>query len=541
MPRPRRLYVSDSGKYYYLKDKKRVYIKVPEGISNKQVQKINIANIIQQPTARRVKRRKKRKALNYEKGIIPGMKPLGGLPVHFFTPGKSIANMSEAQENKLMKDSVFNFDFMKTLKDFTDSRQKTIENQEQLPVIDPRAKKAFETYKGSYADQKKIINKLNKLYETIDNSKTDHHFNFSNVPDPDKPKRSYEKHPQVESVHSSVGNTPISIPRPTTPDNPFRRKSGVNLSTVNESRETPKSDVIRSTIPTFVTNVREVSKSSNSSILKGNPLPPISPKFSGFDISPGEKERAEARTADRIEREKEIKKAERKKALEESRRHGDGRDTLTGPPRNMKDSSTKVGRSIEPIDPITGFGEGDDGLYNDEIADILKHKTKNFVPVIPIDKISDLLSYVKPGQKWFSAVVNTNPSTSDGSGEDGYAPGHWRSIVVDNRDDFPAAEFFDPLARKAEPGLKKVISEICKKMNPEKLFLAKENMIQRQSKLSSSCGFHAIKFIEDRFDGKPWTQASGYDHYISKLGKADDSVDGEKEIQKLIPKYKKYL
>ena len=140
MPRPRRLYISDSGKYYYLKDKKRVYIKVPEGISNKQVQKINIANIIQQPTARRVKRRKKRGTLKYEKNVVPGMIPkqLGDLPVHFFTPGKNIASLSEAQENKLLKDSVFNFDFMKTLKDFTDNRQKMIENKEEKPVVNQR-------------------------------------------------------------------------------------------------------------------------------------------------------------------------------------------------------------------------------------------------------------------------------------------------------------------------------------------------------------------------------------------------------------------
>ena len=73
---------------------------------------------------------------------------------------------------------------------------------------------------------------------------------------------------------------------------------------------------------------------------------------------------------------------------------------------------------------------------------------KHFVPCIASDQTSDLLQYVKRGDKEFSFVINTNPSKSNGSGKDGYPVGHWTCVFIDNRDDYPSCEFFDPLVHK---------------------------------------------------------------------------------------------
>ena len=59
MSRPRRLYINSKGKYYYIVDGKKKFIKVPEGMSQKQIQTINIKNIIAGPARRLKKRRKK--------------------------------------------------------------------------------------------------------------------------------------------------------------------------------------------------------------------------------------------------------------------------------------------------------------------------------------------------------------------------------------------------------------------------------------------------------------------------------------------------
>jgi hypothetical protein len=53
----------------------------------------------------------------------------------------------------------------------------------------------------------------------------------------------------------------------------------------------------------------------------------------------------------------------------------------------------------------------------------------------------------------FAAVINTNPSQSDGTGQDGFQVGHWRAIFVDNRDDYPSIEYFDPLVSTPEKEL----------------------------------------------------------------------------------------
>jgi hypothetical protein len=189
-----------------------------------------------------------------------------------------------------------------------------------------------------------------------------------------------------------------------------------------------------------------------------------------------------------------------------------------------------------------GHGE-DDGLYNDEIEEIARRSIKNFVPVIASDEIDTLSKYVKPGQKRFAFIINTNPSTSDGSGADGERPGHWRAVYINNDDDFPTVEYFDPLCEGRIPNdLLKVIMKIARKMNPEVMFKYKQNMLQRQSKLTSSCGYHSLGFIEDRYNGVPYADATGYTDYMEKLNQVkDDSRDGEKDVMKYIKKYESYI
>jgi hypothetical protein len=61
----------------------------------------------------------------------------------------------------------------------------------------------------------------------------------------------------------------------------------------------------------------------------------------------------------------------------------------------------------------------------------------------------------------------------------------------------PSIEYFDPLTEgKPEQSLIDICRKIAIKMNPSKLFKYKQNMIRRQSKLTSNCGYHCIHFLE---------------------------------------------
>ena len=185
--------------------------------------------------------------------------------------------------------------------------------------------------------------------------------------------------------------------------------------------------------------------------------------------------------------------------------------------------------------------ENDGGLYNDELEYIMKNRVKHFVPVVAQDKINQLLPFVQPERKYFCSIINTDPSTSTGR--------HWRAIFIDNRDDFPSAEYFDSLCETSqpEPSLLEVMKKIAIKLNPEKMFKFKFNLLQRQNFSSSSCGYHCMQFLEDRINGHDFETATGWKSYQERKQKGrggiPDYIDGEKNLEpykKMIEKKFKY-
>jgi hypothetical protein len=393
MTRPRRLYVDPNKKPYYIINKKKVYVKIPKGVSMKQLQKVNIKNIIQLPTKRRVKRKKKFVKPLFSDKITSGMlkgpeiySPYGQLPTYYFEEKKIFPPLSEL--GKKPREDVF------------------IPSAVKIPMA--------------------------TLIE--------------------------EEIPFATPISERNDNTVRSL-----------------LDTFSEATSSAKTVSEPSVEPTTF-----VKKKTAETI------------------------------AQRVVRKNQEKDTIAKRVLERKRGKG--------------------------------INSNDDGLYNDEIEKITKKRLKHFVPVIPSDKTQDLLKYVKRKDKEFAFVINTNPSESDGSGTDGYRSGHWTCVYIDNRDDYPSCEFYDPLAEGLPP--KPVITimrKIAKKMNPEKMFKYKQNLIRRQSYRTNRCGHHCIKFIEDRMNGIPFCEASGYDDFIQKHKGSDGSDDGEKDLEKVLPKYNSYI
>jgi hypothetical protein len=428
MTRPKRLYVNSKGKYYYIIDGKKKYIKVPPTMSQKQVQNINIKNIIGSTTARRLKRRKKKIEARYQQRIVPNMVETtqSGLPSYIFRPGKSFTSLG-------------------------DLTTKADDNTEKK-LIDIFLKGATQVY--------------NSIASSIGN-------------------------PPIEGTPPREG-TPSSLRRNIFPENPVEEeRNPTPLSNMGQRGFTPEGIPI--TPPSPVSDTTRLKKP------KGEKPKGEKPKGKKSNV-PTQSDFSKIGTFGLAKRFNESKE-----------------ETNLTPLKRSKSNKRK----------IVGSGE-DFGLYNDQIEQIMKKRINNFVPVVAKDQVDSLLGYVKKGDKFFSAVVNTDPSSSGGR--------HWRCIVMDNRDDFPSAEYFDPLCEtmKPEESLLNVMREIAKKMNPEKYFKYKFSEIRRQSFNKSNCGYHVCKYIEDRWNGIPFSEASGYDDYEKRMkgkGAPDNSADGEKELK----------
>lgn len=513
MARPRRLYYNEkTNKYYYLINGKKIFIKVPAGMSQKQAQTINIKNIIQ-GDARRLKPKKKRVKAKYTKKLDKGMEKLQpspfstGRPTYYFQPPSSttilernIAKSDDTATNKLLEL------LLKGAKENIQLPEKPnipLPSVESTPVkVEPETVKVAKSIKKtSYDDAMDFIEQrklMEKTYEDIMKQKKQEipaDFFTAMKPEP------------VE--------TPLPVEKPiTTPYNLRQRKLDSPFTAIKpEPVEKP------STTPLEASRATQQTKEKRGELsYEPENFIKIVKKFGGRNVFNGIKN-PKPKTNEDLDM-KDLKQIKANLGLDE-----------VEPGTSQK---LLIDRILNALKKSKGKGcdckkkKDDDGLYNDEIEEIMKKRIKNYVPVVPQDKVHTLLQYVNPNDKYFTAVVNTEPSHSSGR--------HWRCIFIDNRDDFQSAEYFDPLAETSKPEspLLEVMRTIAKKMNPEKYFKFKFNKLQRQSNNSSNCGFHVMQFIEDRVNGDDFETASGWKSYMKRKqqGKGiPDDIDGEKNVK----------
>lgn len=489
--RPKRIYYdSQKDKYYYFLKNKKIFVKVPKNISLKQLQKVNIKNIINIEKPKRVKRRRKVVKSKFEKKIDDSMIRTTASN-YIFQPQKKFIDLAEYQS--FVKKEPLIIQGIKPIK---------IEKKE-APIIEGI----------------KIPIKIGKIPTLFDDFQNNIKVFFKSMTDEEKSKLSlrllhknylrYFKNLKEDSDNISVEYNNL----------PTDAKDAVNSSGYFNifKNYVLNNDLIPEHIVLDESMVVEPidNKFSEMRGLPPRTLPSLTPEFRKYnkdkkkDIMPSLKEKA----------------LSTKEKLEQT-------PSFSG--------STK-GEEF-PAGTLDGKGKGEDGLYNNEIEKILKIRLKHFIPCIPSDKTNELLQYIRNGQKEFAFVINTNPSDSDGSGNDGYRPGHWTAVYMDNRDDYPSAEYFDPLCEGNIPkDVYNIMKKIAVKMNPNLMFKYKQNMLRRQALDNSNCGQHCIKFIEDRNNCVPFCEASGYDDFIEKHKGSDDSQDGEKDLKKVLKKYNSYI
>ena len=176
------------------------------------------------------------------------------------------------------------------------------------------------------------------------------------------------------------------------------------------------------------------------------------------------------------------------------------------------------GRGIKPDDK--------DGLYNDQIDQIMS-KFRDYKGTIMRDEIKKILPFVQP-QSRLAFIINTD--THDKPGQ------HWIASYIDARngpESSNSLEWFDSFGRSISDLHANDILEDCKLilkcLKPETILKVKENKVIHQKNSSSNCGWFACKFLIDRFRGKSFSEATGF----NDNQKINDSKQGEKQIEKI--------
>jgi hypothetical protein len=550
MTRPRRLYKDAKGRYFYIINNKQKFVKVPKDMAEKDVVKISLKTLENLINKRRVKRKKKRPDYKYEKAIVKGAPEAEPVASKLVVEGRKITQIEDIVKNTKQKKAEQLAENVESFFDALSKKRDTLKSGTELVKTDDKKKQVVKQDKK--ADEtpppknEKIgetdMETINEIIEAamIDNTQMK---SFFDLAENEKLKRGTTK--AYKSYLQGVISTMF--------------KDNKSLSLTEDQRKEIfikyfKDETLKEQFQETFDEIKAEAPETPKEAPAPEPAPPAEPKP---PAKPASEQIRNIKKAIRKPRDtsglmpslRTPAKTTEQKLAETPSFSGTTAGTeapaapmTTSPiPEGIVEKIRKEIAEEEEARKLMGLGDGDDGLYNDEIANLIRKRVGRVVPVIPSDKVKYLKDYVKRGDKTFAAVINTNPSDSDGSGTDGYRVGHWRAIFIDNEDDYPSIEYFDPLVSSPEKELQVELKKIAKKMNPERMFLYKENRLQRQAKEASTCGYHAAQFIDDRFLGIPFSEASGYDDFINSMGTADHSADGEAEIKKYIKKYKIYI
>ena len=155
-----------------------------------------------------------------------------------------------------------------------------------------------------------------------------------------------------------------------------------------------------------------------------------------------------------------------------------------------------------------------DGLYDSQIHAVMKHFS-GYLGTFAIDEINK----IKPSKTSDSSAI-VNLDTSKGKGT------HWVALYISPLKS-KTVEWFDPLADEPPSRFMKDVKQLVNRLDAPTYLKLKINRIKKQSEYTNTCGYHAMKFIVDRLDGKPFIDASGF----SEVTKSENKIK----------KFKKYI
>ena len=153
----------------------------------------------------------------------------------------------------------------------------------------------------------------------------------------------------------------------------------------------------------------------------------------------------------------------------------------------------------------------DKGLSNLDIDDIMDGYPEYMGCIAHNEIKSQILPRVKKGSRG-GFVINTEPASKNGQ--------HWQAVYY-QCSPYPEMDWFDSYGDPCGPSLMRDLKLIADRLDCRAMMKFKENRIRVQGN-TNNCGFHSCKFLIDRFNGKNFVDASGY----------NDSQHGEAQIKK---------
>jgi hypothetical protein len=516
--RPRRLYVTDDGRYFYLQNKKRKFVKTPIGMNQQQIVKINLGNMVK-PKKRRRKKRKTapEKKVSISEGTSSGLNPP-------FKPLPLITDKSKENEQLRLTDEL-----IKSVKVITDLQVKDRKQTELgIPQVKPLIKNVVETDKplsqlptqptppssriGTLTGEEvKIPVKSETPFKTTRSTEGKTRASGNNAKLLFEQYRDFITNIDYDNLDVEYANF---IKWFNTPETQNQTVGNVKNSKRDPPSKTVFTDYFRNEYIQFIGGgVDQEEEKEEVFVIKNVPYSPMLLSLGGNVI--GMEMNNPTTKGD-------VSRPPVKSVVTEVKPVVKGTGNIPDGFHMMPDGTIMADIEHE------GKGyDSDDGLYNTELENIADNLDIQ-VPVIASDEIPTIiLPMIDSNTKQFGFIINTDDSNGPGK--------HWTSIFIDNDDERPSIEFFDPLGDAINPELIDDIKMIVDKLQNEKYFLFKENMVQVQSNDSSNCGIFAMKFLEDRYNDVPFIDATHYRNCMKQDG------FGEKDIKKTIKRYSNYL
>jgi hypothetical protein len=209
------------------------------------------------------------------------------------------------------------------------------------------------------------------------------------------------------------------------------------------------------------------------------------------------------------------------------RRRGQSTPGSSTPGSNMPPGSTPSSTQEGTLGEQEGEGKrsrgrprkrtaADDSLFDTEIASIMR-TTPHFEGVFSVDKFAQH----HPAQDAFAAVVNTKPFPEYG---------HWVALTA-NIPKKGVAMYYDPLGDKPSVPMRQAIRRVLrfKRVAQHGPFQMKINRVRSQGDTTSTCGWHAMKFLKVVLGGASFKDATGYSALEKRLEQAAASHTGASE------------
>lgn len=143
------------------------------------------------------------------------------------------------------------------------------------------------------------------------------------------------------------------------------------------------------------------------------------------------------------------------------------------------------------------------GLYNDQIDDMLKNEPL-YSGCCSRDEIHKLNLNDGIGGFVYNTVPSDKPTTYDG---------HWRAIYIDVDGD-KSIDHYDSFGEPAEQDIQEQVKKLLEPYNLPYYLKWKDNKIVNQRSNSSNCGFFCVNFLQDRFDGIPFVDSTGFSNVM---------------------------